>query len=396
MNYVCNNCKKVYQSRMGIYRHKKTCVDIIKDVKTENNICCYCTKVLCNYTSKWRHEKICKYNGKTNIVIKSLENEVTKLKNYIKEPDKCVYNKISELVKEMDDLKNKPTIININKNNTIHSYENKVCELYINNSKVLIYDNYYFDANEICNLCNKSFNDWYNFEFNNNVIYEIEKITNIPKENLIKKENNNILLIHPFIAMQLFQWISPIYGIIFNDWLIKSQVNDKETIIKKKEIEVRALVENFVKKHPREKYPDKNVIYLLTTEFHKKNKTYIVGKAEDLAGRLSTYNKTCDHEVVYYKSCGEKEILGTVENMVLKKLNPYREVANRDRFILPHGKDISFFTDIIEQAIEFFNDGESVDTTDIPKTNTKQKIINEIETLLDEINSKSYFAQPSV
>lgn len=172
------------------------------------------------------------------------------------------------------------------------------------------------------------------------------------------------------------------------------KINDKNN-------EINLLVNNFVKKHVRTEYPDRNVIYILTTEFHKKNKTYIVGKAEDLASRLSAYNKTCDHEVVYYKSCGEKDILSTVENMVLKKLNPYREVANRDRFILPHGKNIGFFTNIVVQAIEFFNDGEIADTTNVPKTDTKQKIINEIETLLEDINSKSYlfnsdFAQPSV
>jgi hypothetical protein len=44
-----------------------------------------------------------------------------------------------------------------------------------------------------------------------------------------------------------------------------------------------------------------------------------------------------------------------IEEMVILKLNKYREVANRDRFILPIDNDIKLFTDIIDNAITFFN-----------------------------------------
>ena len=44
-----------------------------------------------------------------------------------------------------------------------------------------------------------------------------------------------------------------------------------------------------------------------------------------------------------------------IENMVLKKLDKYREQANRDRFILPIDNYIKLFTDIIDEAINFFN-----------------------------------------
>ncbi len=37
------------------------------------------------------------------------------------------------------------------------------------------------------------------------------------------------------------------------------------------------------------------------------------------------------------------------EKLILKKLDKYREVANRDRFILPAGEDIKLFTDIINK-----------------------------------------------
>ena len=43
----------------------------------------------------------------------------------------------------------------------------------------------------------------------------------------------------------------------------------------------------------------------------------------------------------------------TCEYMVLNKLKDYKEKANRDRFILPLEKDISFFTDTIDKCLKF-------------------------------------------
>ena len=46
--------------------------------------------------------------------------------------------------------------------------------------------------------------------------------------------------------------------------------------------------------------------------------------------------------------------MNVVELMVINKLKDYREKANRDRFILPLEKDITFFTNIIDKSIEFY------------------------------------------
>lgn len=95
-----------------------------------------------------------------------------------------------------------------------------------------------------------------------------------------------------------------------------------------------------MKKHKRDNYPGKYVIYILTTEDHKKNRLYIIGKANELKNRIGSYNKTAEHEVIYYKSCNNEY---EIELMVL---NNYREKANRDRFILPVEKDINFIYNI--------------------------------------------------
>jgi len=46
--------------------------------------------------------------------------------------------------------------------------------------------------------------------------------------------------------------------------------------------------------------------------------------------------------------------------MILTKLEIYKEKANRDRFILPVGKDISLFTDVIDSCVKFIDDKEIV------------------------------------
>ncbi len=66
---------------------------------------------------------------------------------------------------------------------------------------------------------------------------------------------------------------------------------------------------------------------MLTTEDYKDRMIYIIGK------------------------CKNENIMNIVEKIVLNKLDHYREVANRDRFVLPIDKDITFFTNIIDESV---------------------------------------------
>ena len=82
---------------------------------------------------------------------------------------------------------------------------------------------------------------------------------------------------------------------------------------------------------------------------------YIIGKAVNLTNILSSYNKTAEHEVIHCKECLNEDVMTTIENMILLKLTNYREIANRDRFVLPIEKDINFFIDIVNNCINFFS-----------------------------------------
>ena len=116
---------------------------------------------------------------------------------------------------------------------------------------------------------------------------------------------------------------------------------------------VEHLNKKFLKRRGRTRFEGQNVIYVLTTPSLKKERRYILGKATNLTNRLSTYNKTDEHEVVFYSSCPDKEKMSLVEGLVFDKLKDCREQANRERFILPEDRKIDFFSETIKKCIEF-------------------------------------------
>jgi hypothetical protein len=405
-NSLCNHIKKFHTKNI-----LQSSNNILKD-KLDDKMykCRKCGKVFYNVKTRWSHEQKCKQNdinkfekleeknkelGKTINELKNqilfmqnevlLEEENEKLKKELKNIN------LTKIKEDIDDIKN-----NINNppiNNqliNIISDKNKKIEELSNNSQIIQpiiekqiktvesltlnnivitsrSDDSFINATQLCQAGGKQFNDWYRLNTTKQLFNEAESETGIPVSLLvdIKKGNNTNLnldsWIHPKLAIQLAQWLSPKFAIQVSNWIINLFTNGKVEINTKlltenklKDQKIKLLEDTYVKKHKREDYPDKNVIYILSTVDHLKNRIYIVGKAKNLKNRLSTYNKTCDHQVIYNKKCIDEEILNLVEIMVLNKLKQYQEKANRDRFILPLENDISLFTNIVEKCINFF------------------------------------------
>ena len=172
--------------------------------------------------------------------------------------------------------------------------------------------------------------------------------------------------VHPQVSINIAQWISPRFDVKVSGWVYEIMMTGKVDITntktykelqkenKDKELKIQYLTKKYVKSQPRVQCEEKNVVYILTTKLMKKDRRYILGKATNLTSRLSTYNKSDEHEVVYYASSESEETMSLVESMVFQYLNEYREQANRERFILPEKKEISFFSDIIKKSVEFF------------------------------------------
>jgi prophage antirepressor-like protein len=136
---------------------------------------------------------------------------------------------------------------------------------------------------------------------------------------------------------------------------IKNELEDKEHEIEKQSNRIKLLEKKNIKRSVRTE-TGRNVVYLITNNYLIKEKIYIVGRAVDLANRLSSYNKNAEHQVVYQRECNNAKQMTLIEELILCKLDEYRECANRDRFILPEDYDISLFTNIMDKCCDLFND----------------------------------------
>uniref|UniRef100_A0A6C0DAK0 KilA-N domain-containing protein n=1 Tax=viral metagenome TaxID=1070528 RepID=A0A6C0DAK0_9ZZZZ len=376
MGFKCKICNNDYKSYKSLWNHNKK-FHIIKDklcntfVKNGNTFvnncntfvtqcntntsselkCKYCNKIFNHYNNKWRHEKTCKNKLSDN----KISNDLQILKediNQIKESppiNNQLINIIIEKNKTIEELQNKIDDTNIIKNNNLILND---ISLILNNTDIInITENNYINATQICNASKTNYSDWYSLDTTKELIFELEKIS---KKNNIYELNKDIW-IHPELAIDLSRWISPRFFIIVSNWLRNIFIhNNKTKEIELKDQKIQLLQDICIKKQKRTKCNGKNVIYILTTQDNKKKRIYIIGKASNLKNRLSTYNKTAEHEVIYSKEC-KKDYLNTIENMVLIKLDIYREKANRDRFILPIENDISLFINIINNSISYFN-----------------------------------------
>ena len=269
-----------------------------------------------------------------------------------------VYEKLNHAIDTIEDKEEKDNIL------TVSTFS-------LNNVTITSrHPDHYVNATQLCQAGNKKFSHWISLDTTKDLITVLSSDAGIPASLLVESKRGQTSKfqqgswIHPDLAIQLAQWISPSFALQVSRWirglfnsgsividiaLLKTQ--EKQLNIKDQRI--KQLEDVCLSKQRRIEYKEKNVIYMLTTDDHLKRRTYIFGKAKNLTTRLGTYNKTCDHTVIYYRECKNEEDMSIVETLVLSKLRDYREKANRDRFILPEDKDISFFTTIIDECIDF-------------------------------------------
>jgi hypothetical protein len=229
---------------------------------------------------------------------------------------------------------------------------------------------HYVNATQLCQAGGKKFNDWFRLDTTKELIVELSSDAGIPVSLLVETVRGQSSKftqgswIHPDLSIQLAQWISPKFAIqvskwmreLFNQGSLQIDINllrEKSKEMRIKDHRIKQLEAVCLSKQRRVEYPERNVIYMLTTDDHLKRRTYIIGKAKNLTNRLSTYNKTCDHTVIYYRECKNDDDMDAAETMVLTKLRSHREQANRDRFILPEDKDETFFTQTIDECVLF-------------------------------------------
>ena len=327
--YVCKICKKHYESYQSLWNHNKKKHNI--EIEEKEHICNYCNKNLSCRQSKWRHEKTCNDNSQKNVNTINIHILKDKFQPVIQTQQPVIQTQ--QPVIQTQQTQNK----------LFHMYEIPNSDLYV----LMRVSDCYVNATQLCNICKKIFAHWY---YTDKTQKSIGKIT-------IEKHNSSNLIVKPLVevtnfpdfsqefwicpdlALDLTKWISPILSIQLNQWIKSHNTTWSDS-----------------KKQPREQYSDKPVLYLITNEGIKQKNVYIIGKSNNLTNRLSVYNKTAEHEVVYYKSCNNEENMNLIEVMVLNKLKIYKERANRDRFILPESYEISLFIKVVNEVCDLFND----------------------------------------
>ena len=362
---TCKYCKKNFQNISNRIRHeKKICYPLFlkeedknkeikkeelklkvikeKQLKTKDDV----NKLkLVNENLKLRI-KLEKINGKDENINNQLINIIADNKKTIEELKNKIYEK--EIKEEIIEIKKEEIIISSTTSLTLNNV------VIISRSE----DNY-INATQLCQAGGKKFSHWYSLDTTKELISLLESNAGIPALNLVEvnKGGNHIgSWIHPDLAIQLAQWISPVFALQVSSWIRQLLTNGKVGVdiklLKEKDNKIKLLQDTYVKRQEREKYSD-NVVYLITSEDNKKKRIYIVGIAVNLTQRLTSYNKSSEHEVIYFKSCESEENMELIEKIILGKLKPYREKANRDRFILPIDKEINFFTDVFDETLKF-------------------------------------------
>lgn len=362
--YNCNNCNKEFTQKYNLDRHynrkepckfKKNneynifCQEINKNIDNDNfnfkncmnslennkqillnNLTCkYCLKEFCRKDVLKKHIlNICK--AKKDLDKDKTEERLILIKETIKKDET-----IKQLISKIDSIEEKFNgVIKLNKKLKI-----QVSNLAIKNIPKLDQINKNIKKLEITIPINSS--QFINKQLIETIIKKERKIDEL--DLLIKQPKNDIF------NDNLFDEISN------SNSLNSLNSSNNENIIKNYQKRIKILENITLKRQKRKEYPESsNVVYLITNKQNKKDRIFIVGKAKTLKLRLSTYDKSNDHEVIYYKAFKDEIQMQIAESMVLKSLDIYRERANRDRFILPAGENIRLFTDFIDKTYEFF------------------------------------------
>lgn len=333
--FKCNDCNKTFANNSGLWKHNKKYHNDIKiNTIKKQYFCKKCKTEFTSRTTKWRHEKSCNVTNPAD-----LAKKVEQMEQKIKSLQDTINTKPSKLLieTESDEEENLITNPDYFVFNNLKLYQNKQTG--------------YIDITPIATIPDKLFNTWITQESTLDSIVKISQQTGIQVSQLIIEENSQTQL-HPGLAIEFIKWLSPVNGIKFAKWVgqEKAPTNLAITV----NTPNQATLPNQFKPIPPNIIPD-NVVYIITSPVHRKLRTYIIGKAQNIKSRLSNYNKSMEHEVVYYVQCHTSQIAHLVESMVLTRLHKYREVVNRDRFVLPTDTSLTLFTDVFDEAVGFFS-----------------------------------------
>lgn len=224
----------------------------------------------------------------------------------------------------------------------------------------------------ICDICNSNISNKYNLnkhksteycqkikkekEYFDNIQNVNNKLQNLENKIFIVESQLNEKDIENKILKEKLKEYKMIIEDIFNP--VKNDINKVKTnnlnINNDIEDRIKNLENKVIQRMKRESYENNNnVIYIVTTEHKKELGHYKIGKTQDLKKRLSTYNTTEVHKVIYTISCKNKNNMDLLEKIIFMRLDNYRIEQNKEWFL--SNNDANDFIKIIDECKNFID-----------------------------------------
>ena len=209
----------------------------------------------------------------------------------------------------------------------------------------------YIDVTNLCKAGSKQFFHWKELKRTKAFLQVLSSSIVITMDELLKYQigsnSERKTWVHPQVAINIAQWISPEFDVQVSRWIYeimltgKTDIRDSKTTQQLDQLakENKQYVEKiefferkYIQRNKRVGYTDQNVVYIITTESRELKKEYKIGKTQDLTNRLSTYNTTEDHKVVFFVECESQDEMNMLEKFVFLELAYLRIRANREWF----------------------------------------------------------------
>uniref|UniRef100_A0A6C0I706 KilA-N domain-containing protein n=1 Tax=viral metagenome TaxID=1070528 RepID=A0A6C0I706_9ZZZZ len=383
MTTICEHCENII-TKNNLTKHQKT------------ETCIKIQKLLINANNKYNNKllEIENINKELLIKLQVLTEENNKLRTEIKTFEKSNegYLKLVEIVNNKPDVIKKDNIkdntfqIDIIMNNKQFNktkYKDVPEDIVKKDIQSLkLKDNYQLEYREedgyinITNLCKaggKQFKHWNSIDKTKRFLDVLSSTVGIPTNEIIKYESGAIhersTWAHPQVSINIAQWISPEFDVLVSKWVYEIMITGKVDISDNKTTQeldhmnkenkllknrIKLLESKVLQKQPRQTFEEnKNVVYIVTTEYKEAQGHYKIGKAQDLQKRLSTLNTSDKHEVIYSTSCKTKKKMDLLEQIVHDKLDDKRIEPNKEWFVSE--EDAEDFIKIIEECKQLVN-----------------------------------------
>ena len=377
MSFVCEFCNNSFTTRNHLLRHNKSdyCLKIQNILNNENNK--YNDKI--KLIEEQHKLKLLEHENKIQELTQlnnTLKTENNSLKTEIKSLEKASeeYRKIVEkaatksnnTIKPKQEILNNTTFdidININKKQLNKTKYKDIPEDVIKRDiqSLKLKDNYqleyrdndgYINITNLCKAGGKEFKSWNRLDKTKRFLDVLSATVKIHTIELLKQEQGGNgerhTWAHPQVAINISQWISPEFDVLVSKWVYEIMLTGKvdikdnkttpelDTMNKENKLlknRIKLLESKVLQKQPRETFEEnKNVVYIVTTEYKEAQGHYKIGKSQDLQKRLSVYNTTDKHEVIYSTSCKTKKRMDLLEQLVHDKLESKRIEPNKEWF----------------------------------------------------------------